>query len=198
VSTSGRSQVAAQLRPLAERHEALRSYRRWRLRGWSWGFLAFLWLSNLVEPDGELALGSLVITLVVVGAVEAALRLSYRSQARAAAAELNRLFPMGSERDDAVALLRERCRLGGEPGRAARRLLAALYLPVEEPPQEGEPPPAKVPALDLSPSPERRPPAHAPIPIEVAPHREAPRTPRESAPATLPLQPEAAREGEDG
>ena len=212
MSSSGDSQIAAQLRPLAEDHEALRSYRRWRLRGWSWGILTFLWLVALVELDGEVALGALVITLVVGSAVEAALRLRYRWDARAAAADFNRVFLMGSERDDAVALLRERCRSGGEAGRAARRLLAALYLPVSrdpveeppepaEPPQEAERPPAKAPALDLSPpSPKGRrspPPAHAPIPIEVAPDPGAPRTSRQSAPATLPLQPEAARGGED-
>lgn len=200
MSSSGDSEVGAELRLLAKSHEARRGSWRWRLRGWGWGLLAFLWLGTLSEPDAELVWVSVVFTLIVGGVVEAALRIGYRFAARAAAADFNRAFPMGTERDDAAALLRERCQLGKEPGRAARRCLRALCVPVEEPPEEAEPSPTEVPTLDPSAPAPRTPvrqPHAATIPIEVTARTENPPTSRESVPATLPLQPEAARGGED-
>ena len=86
MNSSSPAEVAAELRRLAEDHEARRKGRRWRLRGWGWGILALFWLVTLLEPDDDLITGTLVLTLIVGGFVEAALRIAYRFDARAAAA----------------------------------------------------------------------------------------------------------------
>lgn len=209
MSSPERAAVDPELRSLAARHDARRRRWRWRLRAVGWGLPALFCLVLATELDAELLATGLVLALIAGGAAEAALRVVYRLCAHSAARELNRAFAMGARRDAAVALLRERTGWEKDLGRAARRLLAALYLPVEEPPAAAEP--ADLPALELAPAGaaagkgksekrrrrSRRAPAQVTIPIETAPRTKTPQTFREPAPAPLPLQPEAVRGGED-